>query len=70
MEHGKSYEKPIPRCPLYLGEGSHWIYCQGPPECAQLCIAFANPGDLKKYRARYCNTANHDHCIMVQGHGG
>lgn len=70
MENGKSYQKPISRCPLYQGEGSHRIYCQGPSECAQLCIAFANPGDLKKYKARYCNTANHASCIIVQGHGG
>ena len=70
MGNGKSYQKPISRCPLYQGEGSHRIYCQGPPECAQLCIAFANPGDLKKYRAMYCHTANHTRCIIVQGHGG
>lgn len=70
MGNGKSYQKPIPICPLYRGEGSHRICCKGPPECTQLCIAFANPGDLKKYKARYCHTANHARCIIVQGHGG
>ena len=60
----------MPICPLYQGEGSHRIYCKGPPECTQLCIAFANPGDLKKYKARYCHTVNHARCIIVQGHGG